>query len=288
MLSRYRERTDQKNIKLDHFATLILPGSLNMRTLIVEDEPALISVLRQHLEAEGHEVVIASDGNLGLARVAEGGFDLLLLDLNLPGCDGTEVLCAARGSGGAMAILVLSGRASLEDRLNCFELGADDCLHKPFALRELSMRIKALARRIQSVPDPVLRCADLEVDRVRRSVIRSGTKIDLSAREYALAEYLIQHKGRCVPRATLLKQVWDMPEESGTNVVEVYVNYLRRKVDQGFGEPLIHTVRGEGYVMREIAAAPSAHWEEQPAATSNQWKKSATSRTHSFSSVRSA
>ncbi|HEY4046570.1 MAG TPA: response regulator transcription factor [Acidobacteriaceae bacterium] len=259
-----------------------------MRTLIVEDEPALISVLRQHLEAEGHDVAVASDGNVALARLAEAGFDLLLLDLNLPGRDGTEVLRAARSSGAPTSILVLSGRATLEDRLNCFELGADDCLAKPFALRELSMRIKALARRVQSVPNPVLRCADLELDRVRRSVIRSGTKIDLSAREYALAEYLIQHKGSCIPRATLLRKVWDLPEESGTNVVEVYVNYLRRKVDQGFAKPLIHTVRGEGYVMREVAVAPSGHWEEQEAAAGNQWKKSAASRPNGFSSVRSA
>jgi DNA-binding response OmpR family regulator len=233
-----------------------------MRTLIVEDEPALISILRQHLEAEGHEVEIARDGNLGLARVAEAGFDLLLLDLNLPGCDGTEVLRAARRSGGVGAILVVSGRASLEERLRCFELGADDCLSKPFALRELAMRIKALVRRAQSIPDPVLRCADLELDRLRRSVMRGGKRIDLSVREYALAEYLIQRKGRCVPRGTLLKHVWDMPEESGTNVVEVYVNYLRRKIDQGFGKPLIHTVRGEGYVMRELVTASPGYWEK--------------------------
>lgn len=230
-----------------------------MRMLIVEDEQALTLVLKQHLETEGHQVEIARDGNIGLARAAEAGFDLVLLDLNLPGCDGTEILRALRRAGESTPIIVLSGRSGLEDRLKCFDLGADDCLAKPFALRELTMRIKALCRRTQAVPEPVLRCADLELNRVQRSVVRGGKRIDLSAREYALVEYLIQHKGRCVPRTTLLKQVWDMPEQSGTNVVEVYVNYLRRKVDQGFGKPLIHTVRGEGYVMREFTGAPTGH-----------------------------
>ncbi len=235
-----------------------------MRMLIVEDEPALTAVLKEYLETEGHEVETAADGHAGLAKAIGAGFDLVLLDLNLPGCDGTEVLRAVRGASGSTAIMVLSGRASLDDRLKCFELGADDCLAKPFALRELTLRIKALCRRAQTAPDPILRCADLELDRVRRSVARSGKRIDLSAREYALAEYLIQHKGRCVPRTTLLRQVWDIPEQSGTNVVEVYVNYLRRKVDQGFGAPLIHTVRGEGYVMREVNPAASAYPPSKP------------------------
>jgi DNA-binding response OmpR family regulator len=228
-----------------------------MRMLIVEDEQALALVLKQHLEAEGHQVEIATDGNAGLAKAIEAEFDLVLLDLNLPGCDGTEILSALRLLGASTAIIVLSGRTALEDRLKCFELGADDCLAKPFALRELTVRIQAVCRRTQAGAAPVLRCADLELNRVQRSVVRSGRKIDLSAREYALVEYLIQHKGHCVPRAALLKNVWEMPEQSSTNVVEVYVNYLRRKVDQGFDKPLIHTVRGEGYVMRELSSPPS-------------------------------
>jgi DNA-binding response OmpR family regulator len=230
-----------------------------MRMLIVEDEQALTLVLKQYLEADGHQVEIATDGNMGLARAAQSSYDLILLDLNLPGCDGTEILRALRVEGQSIPIVVLSGRAALEERLKCFDLGADDCIAKPFALRELNVRIKALCRRIGSAPEPVLRCADLELNRVRRSVVRAGKRIELSAREYALVEYLIQHKGHCVPRTTLLKQVWDMPEQSGTNVVEVYVNYLRRKIDQGFGNPLIHTVRGEGYVMRELSNTPPAY-----------------------------
>lgn len=225
-----------------------------MRTLIVEDELALATLLSRHFEAQGHQVEIASDGASGLAKVAESAFDLLILDLNLPGCDGTDVLRAARQSDNATVVMVLSGRLSLEERLGCFELGADDCLAKPFALRELTARVYGLVRRARAAPEPVLRCADLELNSVRRSVARSGKSIELSAREYALIEYLMQHKGRCVPRTTLLKQVWDMPEQSGTNVVEVYVNYLRRKIDQGSNQPLIHTVRGQGYVIRPSSA----------------------------------
>jgi DNA-binding response OmpR family regulator len=229
-----------------------------MHILVIEDEPALSQILKFHLELEGHQVEVAADGNEGLAKVAEAGFDMVLLDLNLPGCDGTEILIALRAAAAATPTIVLSARANLEDRLHCFDLGADDYLAKPFALRELSMRIKAICRRAQALPEPVLRCADLELNRVERSVVRSGKRIELSAREYALVEYLIQHKGRCVPRTTLLRQVWNMPEQSGTNVVEVYVNYLRRKLDQGFNRPLIHTVRGEGYVIRELNSSLSA------------------------------
>jgi DNA-binding response OmpR family regulator len=229
-----------------------------MHILVIEDEPALSQILKFHLELEGHQVEAAVDGNQGLAKVFEAGFDMVLLDLNLPGCDGTEILTALRGAAASTPTIVLSARANLEDRLHCFDLGADDYLAKPFALRELSMRIKAICRRAQALPEPVLRCADLELNRVERSVVRSGKRIELSAREYALVEYLIQHKGRCVPRTTLLRQVWNMPEQSGTNVVEVYVNYLRRKLDQGFNRPLIHTVRGEGYVIRELNSSLSA------------------------------
>lgn len=229
-----------------------------MHMLVVEDEPALSLILKYHLELEGHQVEVAADGKTGLAKALEAGFDMILLDLNLPGYDGMEILSALRLAAASIPTIVLSARSGLEDRLRCFDLGADDYMAKPFALRELSMRIKAISRRAQALPEPVLRCADLELNRVQRSVVRGGKRIDLSAREYALVEYLIQHKGRCVPRTTLLRHVWNMPEQSGTNVVEVYVNYLRRKVDQGFGRPLIHTVRGEGYVIRELSSTLSA------------------------------
>ena len=259
-----------------------------MRVLVVEDERALSIVLARHLALQGHEVEIASDGGSALAKVAESSFDLLLLDLNLPGCDGTEVLRAVRQSGASTAIMVVSRRSELEDRLKCFEEGADDYLTKPFSLREMTVRIQALWRRAQAKPDPVLRCADLELNPSRRLVTRSGEKIDLSAREYALAEYLMQHKGRCVPRSTLLKQVWELPEQSGTNVVEVYVNYLRRKVDQGFSSPLIHTIRGEGYVMRELAAASAGLQACKEALPVRLWQKEARGQTNAFDSGRSA
>lgn len=251
-----------------------------MRMLIVEDERALATLLGRQLQAAGHEVEIANDGNCGLAKLAESTFDLLLLDLNLPGCDGIEVLRAARRSGDRTVIVVVSGRASLEERLRCFELGADECVAKPFVLRELIVRVDALLRRARARPDPVLRCADLELNPGSRSVERGGKSIELSAREYALIEYLLQHKGRCVPRATLLKQVWEMSEQSSTNVVEVYVNYIRRKIDQGFDQPLIHTVRGQGYVMRDIDAAASAAAASEASALLAQPGK--TSREHAY------
>ncbi len=222
-----------------------------MRVLVVEDDRALSALLKQHLESEGHEVRVANDGDTGAKEVADNNFDLLVLDLNLPGRDGTELLKQVRQQAASTIVLVLSARSSLEDRMKCFELGADDCLTKPFALRELTARTRALLRRRQSAAEAVLRCADLELNRVERSVLRNGRNIDLTAREYALVEYLLQNKGQCVPRSKLLNRVWNMPEQSETNVVDVYVNYLRRKLDQGFSRPLIHTVRGEGYLMQD-------------------------------------
>jgi len=228
-----------------------------MQVLLVEQERALATLLSRRLQAENHQVEVVSEN--ALVKVTEQGFGLLILDLDLSGCNGEDLVRAARRAEDAAPIMVLSGSASAEERLKYFDLGADDCLTKPFALRELMVRLQRLIRRPRTAPEPVFRCADLELNALRRSVARSGKTIDLSAREYALMEYLMQHKGRCVPRGKLLQQVWEMPEKSGTNVVEVYVNYLRRKVDQGFGQPLIHTVRGQGYVLRESASAPASN-----------------------------
>ncbi len=230
-----------------------------MQVLVVEGERALATLLSRRLQAEGHQVEVASEAEGGLVKIAEPGFGLLILDLDLPESNGEVFLRAARIAGDTTSIMVLSGTASADERLEFFDLGADDCMAKPFALRELMARLQRLTRRPRTAPEPVFHCADLELNALRRSVARGGKAIDLSAREYALIEYLIQHKGRCVPRAKLLQQVWDMPEQSGTNVVEVYVNYLRRKVDQGFDQPLIHTVRGQGYVLRENTSAPASN-----------------------------
>ena len=191
-----------------------------------------------------------------LATWPTAQFRLLLLDLNLPRKDGTEVLRAIRQVSDA-AVLILTARNTLEERLHCLELGADDFLSKPFALRELQMRCRALIRRLESSAGSQLRCGDLVLDRTRRAVERAGRAIELTVKEYSLLEYLLEHRGECVSRSGLLEHVWKMHPDVTTNVVDVYINYLRRKVDEGAENKLIHTVRGNGYVMRVPSLGPA-------------------------------
>jgi len=220
-----------------------------MRVLIAEDDAALGSLLQRMLENEGHTVAWERDGQSALDTWQTAEFRLLLLDLNLPRKDGRDVLKAIRQISDA-AVLVLTARNSLEERLHCLELGADDFLPKPFSLRELQMRCRALTRRLESSAGSQLRCGDLVLDRSRRAVQRAGRSIELTLKEYSLLEYLLEHRGECVSRTGLLEHVWKMHPDVTTNVVDVYINYLRRKVDQGAENKLIHTVRGNGYVMR--------------------------------------
>jgi DNA-binding response OmpR family regulator len=230
-------------------------GVPTLHVLIVEDDRPLADFLSRSLAAEGFGAEILDNGDLAIQRLSEASFDLVLLDLNLPGCDGTEVLRVARERHRSTAILVVSGRSGLQERVRCLDLGADDCLMKPFALSELVARSRALLRRSQTGRESTLSCGDLELNRVERTVRRAGVLIDLTSKEFALAEFLLQHQGQPVSRTELLEQVWKMPATSATNVVDVYINYLRRKIDHGFGGTLIHTVRGAGY---HIAEAPSA------------------------------
>lgn len=227
-----------------------------MRVLIAEDDPALGSLLQRTLESDGHTVAWAQDGESALAMWQTIQFRLLLLDLNLPRKDGLEVLQAIRQVSDA-AVMVLTARNSLEERLRCLELGADDFLPKPFALRELQMRCRALIRRLQSSAGSQLRCGDLVLDRSSRAVQRGGRAIELTLKEYSLLEYLLEHRGECVSRSGLLEHVWKMHPDVTTNVVDVYINYLRRKVDEGAVNKLIHTVRGNGYVMRVPSLGPA-------------------------------
>ncbi len=227
-----------------------------MRVLIAEDDPALGSLLQRTLENDGHTVTWVQDGESALATWHTAQFRLLLLDLNLPRKDGREVLHAIRQVSDA-GVLVLTARSSLEERLHCLELGADDFLPKPFAFRELQMRCRALIRRLDSSPGSQLRCGDLVLDRSRRAVQRGGRSIDLTLKEYSLLEYLLEHRGECVSRSGLLEHVWKMHPDVTTNVVDVYINYLRRKVDEGAENKLIHTVRGNGYVMRVPSLRPA-------------------------------
>jgi DNA-binding response OmpR family regulator len=227
-----------------------------MRVLVVEDDRSLGAFLRKGLESEGHRVAWACDGEAALAQAAENHPDLMLLDLSLPKRDGMEVLAEMRARGNDAAVLVLSGRNELQARVDCLDMGADDYLPKPFSFLELMARCRALLRRRQQFADPVLRAGDLELNRIEHKVARGGRPIGLTAKEFSLLEYLLMHQGECVSRSQLLADVWQMPEQTGTNVVDVYVNYLRKKVDDdakhnahmgSHGGGLIETVRGAGY-----------------------------------------
>jgi len=217
-----------------------------MRLLVAEDDRALGMFLRRGLEADGHQVTLAVDGQMAVDLFLAEMPDLTILDLNLPRKDGTEVLRFLRSINDEIPILILTGRDEVETKVRCLDLGADDCMLKPFSLQELRARCRALIRR-RGGASLVLRYADLEVNRVDRSVMRAGETVQLTNKEFALLECLLNSRGRCVSRAALLEQVWEMNPDAGTNVVDVYVNYLRRKLKDTGTTPLIQTVRGQGY-----------------------------------------
>jgi DNA-binding response OmpR family regulator len=227
-----------------------------MRVLVVEDDCSLGAFLRKGMELEGHRVEWVEDGEAALAHAAANHPDLILLDLSLPRRDGTEVLAEMRARHDDAAVLVLSGRNELNERVQCLDLGADDYLLKPFSYFELKARCRALLRRRQQFADPVLRCGDLELHRIEHKVTRAGAVISLTAKEFSLLEYLLLHQGECVSRSQLLVEVWQMPEQAATNIVDVYVNYLRRKLEGGVD--LIETVRGSGYRLGGPAKKPVA------------------------------
>lgn len=224
-----------------------------MQVLIVEDDAALGLFLEKGLKLEGHQVERVGDGDAALERLKQGSPDLLVLDLSLPKRDGVEVLEQMQGSFASTAVLVLTGRSLVEERVKCLDLGADDFLLKPFSFHELIARCRALLRRRERYADPVLRHGEVELNRMERRVRRNGIAVELTAKEFALLEYLIQRKDRCCSRAELLTHVWQMPQDAGTNVVDVYVNYLRKKLSAAGtdcdGHAVIETVRGEGYRM---------------------------------------
>jgi DNA-binding response OmpR family regulator len=233
---------------------------MDMQVLIVEDDAALGLFLEKGLKLEGHEVERLEDGEAALERLGESRPDLLVLDLSLPKRDGVEVLEQMQGAFDNTAVLVLTGRGLVEERVRCLDLGADDFLLKPFSFHELIARCRALLRRRERFADPVLRHGELELNRMDRSVRRNGRAVELTAKEFALLEYMMQRKDRCCGRAELLTKVWQMPQDACTNVVDVYVNYLRKKlgaadVEGGDGHSVIETVRGEGYRISTGGAA---------------------------------
>ena len=221
-----------------------------MKILIVEDEPKIGDYLRQGLAEAGFIVDLALDGLDGLHLALTEAYDLAILDVMLPGIDGWQVLQGIRRSGNDMPVLFLTARDSVNDRVKGLELGADDYLVKPFAFSELLARVRTLLRRGGIAKESeFLHTADLELDLMRRRVDRSGKKINLTSKEFALLELLMRRQGEVLPRSLIASQIWDMNFDSDTNVIEVAIRRLRAKVDDGFEPKLIHTVRGMGYVL---------------------------------------
>jgi DNA-binding response OmpR family regulator len=222
-----------------------------MRILIVEDDRKLAEFVARGLRAERFAVDVVLNGRDGASYIESYPYDLLILDLMLPQIPGMEVLCRARQTQPTLPVLILTARDAIEDKVAHFEAGADDYLTKPFDFAELLVRIKALMRRTPAERNDILRIADLELDRLSQQVRRGGHRIDLTVKEFALFEYLLCSPGRVFSRTMILNHVWDQSFEGVTNIVDVYVRYLRRKVDEPFPVKLIHTVRGVGYCVRE-------------------------------------
>ena len=222
-----------------------------MRILVVEDEAKVSAFIRQALEEEGHAVDVAADGDSGLHFALTTEYDLVILDWLLPGRDGLEVCEAIRATGQPTPILMLTARDAVADRIAGLDTGADDYLTKPFALGELLARVRALLRRGSTGQTPSLRVGDLVLDPATRLVHRGTRAIILSAKEYALLEYLMRQSGQTVSRSRIMEHVWDFDFDSGTNVVDVYIYYLRSKIERGDESKLIHTVRGVGYRLAD-------------------------------------
>ena len=220
-----------------------------MNILLVEDEPKVASFITRGLEAEHYTVDVAADGEAGLARALAGEYDLVVLDVMVPKRDGLAVVRELRARGRTVPILLLTARATLADKVAGLDLGADDYLTKPFAFAELRARVRALLRR-GAAALPVLAVADLHLDPATHEVRRAGRRIDLTPREYALLEFFLRNPGRVLSRAVIAQHVWGVDFDTFTNVIDVYVNYLRRKIDAGFEPKLLHTVRGAGYVLK--------------------------------------
>ena len=229
-----------------------------MRILIAEDDEALSKFVRQGLEAENHVVNVFPDGEQARAAAIESEYDVVVLDLNLPKLDGVSVLRQLRLQKPSLPVLVLTQRTRVEDRVQCLDTGADDYLGKPFSFSELSARIRALVRRSHLPSESMLTVGDLKLDRIGHKVERAGHRIDLTAKEFALLEYLMRNAGRRVTRSMIIEHVWNLTFDTTTNVVDVYINYLRRKVDDGHPTKLIHTARGVGYELSAPAMAGAA------------------------------
>ncbi|HVS34372.1 MAG TPA: response regulator transcription factor [Gemmataceae bacterium] len=221
-----------------------------MRVLLIEDHRPLARALRQGLEEEGFAVDVAYDGEEGDFKARAAEYDAVILDLMLPKIDGLTLLQNWRRDGLGMHVLVLTARGAIDDKVRGLNLGADDYLTKPFELEELLARLRALIRRGHQAKDPVLRVHDLEIDTAARTVRRDGQMIHLTPREFALLQFLAFHRGKVVTRTMVWEHLYDEEDENTSNVVDVYIRYLRNKIDKGFATPLIMTRWGEGYMLR--------------------------------------
>ncbi|MGB9152450.1 MAG: response regulator transcription factor [Alphaproteobacteria bacterium] len=225
-----------------------------MRILLVEDEAKLVQALASNLKAEGFAVDIASNGVGGMEMSASCAYDLIVLDIMLPGLDGSQLLQKIRARNREVPVLMLTAKDSIQDKVKHFELGADDYLTKPFSFAELLVRVKALLRRRPTQQTDVIHIADFELDRLTHKVKRADKRIELSGKEYSLLEYLVTNSGRVLSRAMIIEHVWDQSFESLTNIVDVYIRQLRNKIDEGHEQKLIRTIRGTGYVFGDEAS----------------------------------
>ena len=229
-----------------------------MRVLLVEDQPTLLKALRQGLEEEGFAVDTAADGEDADGKARTTAYDVIVLDIMLPKIDGLTLLKNWRAAGVATHVLMLTARGTTDDKVAGLDTGADDYLTKPFELDELLARVRALVRRGHQVKTPVIPVLDLTLDTAARQVTRAGQKIHLTPREYALLEFLAFHRGQVVTRTMIWEHLYDEYDENTSNVVDVYIRYLRNKIDKGFDPPLILTKWGEGYMLRGDADPPPA------------------------------
>ncbi len=221
-----------------------------MKILVIEDETKVASFIKKGLEQSGYEADVAADGEEGYRKFCSGEYDLILLDLMLPKKSGLDLIPLIRKQKTAIPIIAVTAKAAVEDRVQGLNLGCDDYIVKPFAFAELLARIQAHVRRGTALGAVELRAADLVLDPLKRKVTREGKVIELSNKEFSLLEYLMRNKDQIVTRNMIVENVWDASFDNFTNVVDVYINYLRNKVDRGFEPRLIHTVRGVGYSLR--------------------------------------
>ncbi len=221
-----------------------------MKILVVEDEKKVARFLKLGLEAEGHNVTNAYDGEKGESLALSEKYDVIVLDIMLPKRNGIEVLRSLRGNGISTPVLILTAKGSLEDKVEGLDVGADDYLVKPFAFAEFIARVRSLGRRSGTEKPTTLKVADLELDTLTRKARRGGREIELTNREYALLEYFVRNVNRVLTRTLISEHIWEYNFDTGTNIVEVYVNKLRNKIDSESETKLIHTVRGTGYMMK--------------------------------------